>query len=57
MSAETPPPDPLHLLGIEVEGETRRELAHDPHSTQPLIVTVKDGGFSLLPSFGFHVRF
>jgi hypothetical protein len=38
-------------------GLERDELAYDSEAVVPRIVTKKDSGFPLLPSFGIHVRF
>jgi outer membrane receptor for ferrienterochelin and colicin len=48
--------DVLNLLGRD-NGPLIEELAHDPSSTRPRIVTKRDEGFPFLPSFGIHVRF
>ncbi len=48
--------DVINLLARD-NGLERDELAYDSAGSVPKIVTLKDSGFPLMPSFGIHVRF
>jgi hypothetical protein len=48
--------DLINVLGRN-NGPLHETLAHDPGAAQPKIVSKREDGFPLLPSFGIHVRF